>query len=85
MQLLVLLLSIAGTHAFKGLFNKLIIDEITGSFEQTEEPVPSGAAAEPTQFVQSYIHIVDATLITVIAWAVVVVVSPCVSFMYYDI
>ena len=81
MQLLVLLLSIAGTYAFTGFFDSLIIDEITGSFEQTEEPVPQGAAAEPTQFVQSYIHIVDATLITVIAWTVIVVVSPYVSFI----
>lgn len=80
MQALVLLLSIAGTHAFRGFFNKLIIDELIA--EETA-PIPRGAVPEPTEFVQSYIHIVDATLITVIAWIVVVVTLEVNDFRHH--
>lgn len=72
--LLVLLLSVAVAQAaYVGLFDSIIVDEITASSKmQTDEDT---ANSESTEFVESYIHIVDSTIITVIAWVVVVIVS----------
>lgn len=72
--LLVLLLSVAVAQAaYVGLFDSIIVDEITASSKtQTDE---DAANSESTEFVESYIHIVDSTIITVIAWVVVVIVS----------
>ena len=77
MQAVALLLSIAGTHAFKGPLNKIMFDEIIGSFEQTE------AEGADTEQELSYLHIVDATLITVIAWIVVVVTLEVNDFRHH--
>ncbi len=77
-RLLVLLFSVAGAHAaYMGLFDSTIVDEITASSETQAEA--AAADAESTEFVESYIHIVDSTIITVIAWVVVVIVS-CTCF-----
>jgi|SaaInl74LU_5_DNA_1037368.scaffolds.fasta_scaffold49263_2 hypothetical protein len=75
---LLLMLSIASTRAM-GLFDSLIIDEVTASLgTQTEA---GGADPTSTEFVESqFTHIVDAVVITVIAWVVVVIVSLCLSY-----
>ena len=65
------------------LLDSFIVNEITVSLDtQTEELVDEPTSAE---FVQSYIHIVDAVLITVIAWVVVVIVSLCGFFTIYPL
>ena len=67
---LLLMLSIASTRAM-GLFDSLIIDEVTASLDTQTEA--GGADPTSTEFVESeYTHIVDAVVITVIAWVVVV-------------
>jgi hypothetical protein len=79
MRLALLLMVMATTHASMGLFDALIVNEITASLEtQTEDVGGAEASREQEEFLKSeYTHIVDAVLVTVIAWVVVVVVSLC--------
>jgi hypothetical protein len=69
----------ASTHASMFVFDALIIDEITASLEKQTDDVGAKTSSE---FLRTeYTHIIDAVVVTVIAWVVVVVVSLATDFL----
>ena len=70
-------MAMTSSHASMGLFDGLIIDEVIDSYDTQMEEIGAEPGAETSHdFVENeFNHIVDAVVITVIAWAVIVIVS----------